>query len=118
MLGFVGFCMVSTFLYYTAQSGLDGGSYRGYWIFKFAFVTLVACTGIIISAVLEECVIAGLSRKSAGNLIFYIPVFRANYITLGVILLVAALKMLPKRLHSPHFITTWLDALLTGVGLG
>jgi hypothetical protein len=118
MLAFIGFCIASSILYALAEGVLSARNYQTYWIFKFVFVTLVACTGIIISAVLEECVIAGLSKKSTGNLSFYTPVFRANYITLGAILLVAALKILPKRLHSPNFITTWLDALLTAVGIG
>jgi hypothetical protein len=118
MLAFGAFSIASMVLYYTTQDMLSADNYRAYWIFKFIFVTLVACTGIIISAVLEECIIAWLARKSPGHLSFYVSVFRANYVTLGAILLVAAVKILPQRLHSPHFITTWVKALLSGIGLG
>jgi hypothetical protein len=78
---------------------------------------MAACTGIIISAVLEECVIARLSRKLYGNISFYTPVLRANYVTLAVILLVAALEMLPKRLNAPHFIVAWLHSLSAMLGI-
>jgi hypothetical protein len=36
---------------------------------------------------------------------------RANYVTLGLALLVAALKVLPQRLRAPHFIVSWLHSL-------
>jgi hypothetical protein len=117
LIAFIAFFIVSVVLYGVAESVLDARNYQVYWILKFIFVTLVACTGIVMSAVLEECVVAFLTRKSSSNLSFFTPVFRANYITLGVILLVAAVKMLPQRLHSPHFITGWFNAILTAVGL-
>ena len=116
-LAFMAFFFVSAVMYGLAQGALDNNSYGRYWIFKFLFVTLVACTGIVISAVLEECVVARLSRKSLGKLFFYTSVFRANYMTLGIILLVAALEMLPKRLHSPHFIVSWFHTFSTMLGL-
>jgi len=117
MFAFAGFSVASMVLYYTAQGMLETNNYRAYWAFKFTFVTLVAGTGIVISAVLEECVIAGFTRKSPRQASFYASVFRANYVTLGAILLVAAVKILPQRLQSPHFITTWIKALL-GVATG
>jgi hypothetical protein len=117
MLAFVAFYIGSMVLYITAEGALHGHDYARYWLVKFLYVTAVACTGIVISAVLEECVIATLFRNSAGNLSFYTAVFRANYITLAFVLLVAAIKMLPRRLHSPHFIAGWFDALRTTLGL-
>jgi hypothetical protein len=112
---FVVFFITSVILYVVA-SNVSERNYATYWALKLLFVTLVACTGIVISAVLEECVVARLSRKSQGNLSFYMPVFRANYVTLGVILLVAAISMLPKRLHSPHFIAAWLHTWMLALG--
>ena len=117
MLYFVGFFMVSYILYYLAEGVLHGPNHAAYWLFKFLFVTVVACTGIVISAVLEESVIAHLARKSIGDLTFYTSVFRANYITLGAVLLVAAIEILPKRLQSPDFITSWLRPFLATLGL-
>ena len=78
---------------------------------------MVACTGIVISAVVEECVIARLARKLQGNVSFYASVFRANYATLALVLLVVALEMLPKRLKAPHFIVSWLQSLAGILGV-
>jgi hypothetical protein len=108
--------VASTILFVVAESALYGNSYASYWVLKFIFVAAAAFTGIVISAVLEECVVGQLSLKSVGNISFYPSVFRANYITLGAVLLVAAIKILPQRLQSPHFITSWLDAILSAVG--
>ena len=118
LAAFVVFSFLSFALYGIAATVLDGRNYASYWVLKFLFVTLVAVSGIVLSAVLEECVIAELTRKRAGTLSFYTSVFRANYVTLGLILFVAALQMLPKRLRSPHFITSWLEELWTRIGLG
>lgn len=115
VLFFVGFFIASMVLFVTAESVLHTRNYASYWILKFCFVTLVACTGIVISAVLEESVIARLSRKSLGNQSFYSSVFRANYITLSMILLVAAVKILPQRLRSPDFIASWLHSMLAAL---
>src|SRR5262249_4386052 len=115
---FVVFFIGSMVLFVLAESALGERNYRGYWMVKFLFVTMAASMGIVISAVIEECVVARLSRRSVGNVSFYPSVFRANYITLGVVLLVAAVQILPKRLQSPNFITTWLDAILSAMNLG
>jgi len=118
-LAFFAFVCAAYVLYFLAEMVLNGaGSYSGYWLFKFLFVTLVASTGIVISAVLEECIIARLSRPRTGPVSFFTSVLRANYLTLGVILLVAALAILPKRLQSPHFLSAWLDMLRSSIGLG
>ncbi len=117
MVAFVLFYVASMFLYGFTQVLLKDHNYANYWIVKFLFVALVACTGIVISAVLEEGVIAQLSRKRAGDVSFYTPVIRANYITLGVILLVAAVVMMPQRLRSSNFLTRWLDPFCAALGL-
>lgn len=116
-LAFAGFFIVSAVLFALAGSALDGDKFVAYWLLKFLFVTTAAGVGIVLSAVMEEGVIAWLTRKSTGYRSFYPSVFRANYITLGVVLLFAAVKMLPERLRSPHFITSWLDSVLAAIGL-
>jgi hypothetical protein len=115
-LGFVVFFFLSVLLFALAQGALDGHDFTQYWMTKFLFVTLVACTGILMSAVLEECFIALFAGKSSGDFSFYTPVIRANYLTLAVVLLVAAGEMLPKRLNAPHFIVSWLHALSVALG--
>jgi len=116
-LGFVVFFFVSVVLFKLAGTALEGRKFVTYWVLKFLFVAMVACTGILISAVLEECVIARLSRGLQGNGSFYTPVFRANYVTLAVVLLVAALEMLFQRLNAPHFIISWLQSFSAMLGL-
>jgi hypothetical protein len=118
LAGFVVFSVLSIALYGRAATVLNQNNYPEYWVFKFLFVTLVACGGIIMSAVLEECVIAGMARGSARNVSFYASVFRANYITLGLILFVAAIRMLPERLRSPDFISSLLEDLWNAAGQG
>jgi len=83
---------------------LDSRDHTDYWILKFAYVALMAVTGIVISAILEECVIANATRKVPGCESFYTSVIRANYVTLGAILAVAALSMLPQRMKTPDFL--------------
>lgn len=116
-LGFIAFFLASVALYEFAGAALDGRSFASYWFLKFLFVTMVACTGILISAVLEESIIAKLSQKSEGNVSFYAPVLRANYLTLAIVLLVAAAEMLPKRLHAPHFIVSSIHLISAMLGL-
>lgn len=116
-LGFIAFFFGSVALYEFAGSALEGRSFASYWLLKFLFVAMVACTGILISAVLEESIIAWLSQKSEENVSFYAPVLRANYLTLAIVLLVAAAEMLPKRLHAPHFIVSWIHSISAMLGL-
>jgi hypothetical protein len=116
-LAFVVFFFVSVALFEFASSSLDGNSFVSYWFFKFVFVAMVACTGILISTVMEESIIARLAHKSQKNASFFPPVLRANYITLVAILFVAAVQMLPRRLHAPNFIVSWLHSLSDAFGL-
>jgi len=44
-------------------------------------------------------------------------IIRANYITLGVVLLVAALQMLPKRLAAPRLLSPGLTTVSAFLGL-
>lgn len=117
MVAFAMFHVASMFLYGFTQVALDNRNHAGYWILKFLFVSLVAGTGIVISAVLEEGVIARLSARSGGNVSFHASVIRANYVTLATILLVAAVAMLPRRLRSPGFLTSWLEQVCASIGL-
>ena len=117
-LAFAAFFFVSVAIYAAADNAIGMHNFAAYWLLKFLFVTMVAMTGMLISAVLEECVIAWLSRAAHGNWSFYGPVLRANYVTLAVVLLVAALEILPRRWHAPHFIVAWVHAVAATLGLG
>jgi hypothetical protein len=115
-LAFVIFFFISVALFALASNALEGNSFVTYWVLKFLFVAMVAGTGILISAIMEESVIAWLAGKSQSSTSFFPPVLRANYITLGAILLVAAVEMLPRRLHSPNFIVSWVHSLSVALG--
>ena len=112
---FTAFFFVSILMFELAQGALAGRNFATYWALKFLFVTLVAGTGMLISAVLEEYVIARLARNSFGKLAFFTPVLRANYLMLTALLLVAALQTLPERVKSPHWIVSWRQASAPGL---
>ena len=115
-LWFILLFVLSIILYEFAGTAVGNRNFGTYWVLKFAFVTMVAMSGIIISAVLEECVIANITSKTKPAANYFTAVFRANYITLGIVLFFAAMQMLPKRLHSPGFLATWLDFIIAKVG--
>jgi len=108
---------VSVVMFYMAGTALEGGDFTSYWILKLLFATTAVTIGMAISTVLEECAVARLSRKQYGRLSFYTSVARANYITLGLVLSVAASQMVPKRLSAPHFIVSWIHAVTSALGL-
>jgi hypothetical protein len=101
---FTVFFFVSQLLYELAGRALGEGGFTRYWILKFLFVTLTAVTGMLISVVLEEYLIARQARPTHGPRTFFKPVLRANYLMLIGLLLVAAWQTLPQRLRSPHLI--------------
>ena len=114
-LWFILLFLLSIILYELAATAGSHRNFATYWALKFVFVTMVATSGIIISAVLEECVIANLTSKTKPAANYFTAVFRANYITLGIVLFFAAMQMLPKRLHSPGFLATWLDLFIAKI---
>lgn len=75
-----------------------------YWASKLVAVTIVAAMGLLVSTLLEESVIAHLATRQLPLAAFYESVFRANYLTLGGALLVAAIKSLPERMKDPGFL--------------
>jgi hypothetical protein len=115
---FTGAFVISVVMFYMAGSALDESNYASYWVLKLLFATIAASVGMGLSVVLEECAIATLARKAHGQLSFYTSVLRANYITLAVVLGVAAAQIIPKRLGAPHFIVSWLQGVAATLGLG
>jgi hypothetical protein len=117
-LAFTLFYILSVVIYLLAQETMERHNYRTYWALQFSFVIMVASMGILISSALEEYAIGQLSRKCNPDLFFYAPVIRANYITLGLVLIVAAIQMIPRRWHAPHFLVSYFQGLLAVCGLG
>lgn len=98
----------SLIMFYMASEVADPRHAAQYWFLKLTFTTSAVLLGLAISAILEEYAIARLAAKSVGRSSFYTSVIRANYVTLGFVLLVAAIQTLPRRLHSPGFlISCW-----------
>lgn len=114
---FTGAFFVSLVMFFLAGSQLDAGQFVTYWLLKLLFATIAVSTGMAISIVLEEYALGWLARQNHRQIFFFVPVIRANYITLGVVLLVTALEILPKRLAAPHFIVSWLQAVSSFLGL-
>jgi hypothetical protein len=107
---------VSVVMFTLADGALANQEFATYWVLKMVFATTAVSVGMAISAVLEECAVATLAGKAHSHLSFFTPVLRANYITLALVLLVAALQILPKRLSSPHFIVALFHSLSTMLG--
>lgn len=62
----------------------------------------MAATGLLISTLVEQGVIDYLAIRLLLAASFHESVFRANYLTLGTALLIAAFKSLPGRLKEPN----------------
>ena len=80
-----------------------------YWILKYLMVTLALLVSIVLSASWEEAVVARLGRADAPP--FSEAVFRANFLTVGLVMFAAAIRMLPARLAAPHFLVELLRGL-------
>ena len=117
-IAFMAIYVLSLVFFYLAGAAFDSSRFASYWMLKFFFITFAVVTGMAISAVMEEYAIGWLAGNERKEMSFYTSVIRANYVTLGVVLLVAALEILPSRLAAPHFIVTWLHHLAALLGLG
>jgi hypothetical protein len=114
---FTALFLISVVMFYLAGTALDDSDFASYWMLKLFFATIAVSVGMGLSVVLEECAIATLARKAYGQLSFYTSVFRANYITLAVVLGVAAAQMIPRRIGEPNFIVSWLHSIASTLGL-
>ena len=87
-----------------AQGALEAGESLSYWPLKMVSMTVGLAFGIGLSSLWEEWVIASMGSKESGRDSFLIPVFRANYIAFGAVLVILAAIALPKRLGHPNFL--------------
>ena len=117
MLAFLVLFSVADWLFLEARHmELSNQDLHPYWVKRLLCVTLLSVAGIAISTLLEEACIARLARKSLGKVSFFPSVIRANYITLGVLLLVSAVKVVPSRLRDPQFLSAQ-NAIHSGTGM-
>jgi hypothetical protein len=110
----VGGVAVTMVLFTSAQIALSADNYFAYWLIKFGTLTIALLISILLTCLWEEWVVARLARTCHPERSYLPAVMRANYVTFGVVLLVAAIEMLPRRLHSKGFIASLLDLLFWG----
>ncbi len=80
-----------------------------YWLTKYAYIVCALLISMALTTFWEEYVVWRMS--GTGEHAFVTPVFRANAIALLLIMLVAALIVLPDRLRSPDFLIALLQRM-------
>ena len=75
-----------------------------YWILKFLYIYSALLVSIALTTLWEEWVISKLVPPSLKNTSFLLPVLKANLITLFVVMVYAAIMILPERLQSGDFL--------------
>jgi hypothetical protein len=95
--------LASCILFMAGRGALETHELVRYWIIKLAAIILALFASITLTTVWEEWVIWRLSSYPAGTG-FFASALRANLYVLLVIMLIPALLILPKRLHSPDFL--------------
>lgn len=100
--------LVSTVLFVLSANLVDAHKPVLYWPLKFGYVTAGMVMGILLTSLWEEQIIGRFKPGPGG---FFPNVLRANYLIFGVVVLVLAIRILPKRLGSPEFLA-WFEAVL------
>jgi hypothetical protein len=96
--------MVASCIFFMAGQGpLEAHQHALYWTIKLAAIFLALLPSVTMTTVWEEWTIWRLSSRPEGTT-FFATVLRANLYVLLLVMLVPALMILPKRLHSPDFI--------------
>ena len=75
-----------------------------YWLLKFLWIYAALLVSIGLTTLWEEWVIAGLAARSFKETSWHASVLKANLVTFFVVMLYAAIRMLPARLHSSDFL--------------
>lgn len=101
----------SSILFMLSAGAHHSDRYTEYWLLKLGYIVFGLVIGIGLTAMWEEHVVAKLAAKTHPDRSYFPSVFRANYITFGVILLVLAAVNLPKRFGKPGFLTSFADHL-------
>jgi hypothetical protein len=94
------------------RGALDAHQLVLYWIIKLAGIFLALFASMTLTIVWEEWVIWRLSSHPDGTG-FFAAALRANLYVLLLVMLVPAVLILPKRLHSPDFLAQRHNAATT-----
>jgi hypothetical protein len=103
-------CFILTvFLFEAARRPLWKGQYGTYWLWKLGYVTIALTLSIIMTASWEESIVAKLAARKHPDASYLVPVVRANYVTFGLLFLIAAILIIPTRLRTEGFLfKAWL----------
>lgn len=107
-----GAMIASCVLFMMGQGVLETHHLALYWAIKLAGVLVALLASITLTAVWEEWVIWRLSARPEGAG-FFPTVLRANLYVLLFVMVVPAVLILPKRLHSPDFLAHRHNATVT-----
>jgi len=91
--------LASCILFMAGRGALEAHQLVLYWIIKLAAIFLALFASMTLTTVWEEWVIWRLSSRPDGTG-FFASALRANHVLL-LVMLVPAVLILPKRLHSP-----------------
>jgi len=95
--------LASCILFMAGQGALETHELALYWVIKLAAIFLALFASMTLTTIWEEWVIWRLSSRPEGPG-FFASALRANLYILLLVMLVPAVLILPKRLHSPDFL--------------
>jgi len=95
--------LASCILFIAGRGALEAHQLVAYWIIKLAAILLALFASMVLTTVWEEWVIWRLNSRPGGTG-YFASALRANLYVLLFVMLVPAVLIFPKRLHSPDFI--------------
>jgi hypothetical protein len=95
--------LASCILFMVGRGAIETHELVLYWAIKLAAIFLALFASMTLTTVWEEWVIWRLSSQPDGTG-FFASALRANLYVLLLVMLVPAVLILPKRLHSPDFL--------------
>ena len=96
--------ILSCVLFLVAQGAIYKNEYALYWAIKLVAVYAAMIVSIALTSLWEEWVVWKLSRRPPADRAFVAPVLRANLYTILLVMLYAAVQVIPERLKSPNFL--------------
>lgn len=103
--------LLSLALFVSSDLAMGSKLFALYWLLKVGYAVCGLAVGFGLTALWEEFVVAKLAARRHAPKSYFTSVIRANYITFGLALLVMAVRILPQRLKSSHFLA-WLAGTL------
>lgn len=105
MAALVTVMLFSTWILFGAgQYAINKRQYVEYWGLKLAYVYIALTISMGLTTFWEEAVVSGLAKHTTADRKMLVSVTKANLLTYLFIVTVAAIKILPARLHSPGFL--------------